>query len=66
MRTDYRWTFQPYNGIPVPFAVLEMKAPNLLSREDFEKATARTARDKRQKCAQANFLDDGTLLEGKW
>ena len=45
MRTDYRWTFQPYNGTPVPFAVLEMKAPNLLSREDFEKATARTARE---------------------
>lgn len=40
-----------------------MKAPNLLSREDFEKATARTAREERQKCAQANFLDDGTLLE---
>lgn len=45
MGTDYRWTFQPYNGTPVPFAVLEMKAPNLLSREDFEKATARTARE---------------------
>ena len=45
------------------FAVLEMKAPNLLSREDFEQATARTAREEKQKCAQANFLDDGTLLE---
>ena len=63
MRTDSRWKFQPYNGNSVPFAVLEMKAPNLLSREDFEQATARTAREEKQKCAQANFLDDGTLLE---
>lgn len=55
MRTDYRWTFQPYK-------VLEMKAPNLLSRADFEKATARTDSEERKKCAQAHLLDDGTRL----
>lgn len=44
------------------FAVLEMKAPNLLSRADFEKATARTDSEEKKKCAQAHLLDDGTRL----
>ena len=62
VRTDYRWTFHPHDGNPVPFAVLEMKAPNLISREDFKDATALYAGEEKAKLRQANFQETGTLL----
>ena len=46
----------------MPFAVLEMKAPNLISREDFKDATALYAGEEKAKLRKANFRETGTLL----
>ena len=38
IQTDIRWTFHPSESEPHVFAVLEIKAPNLLSWDDFAAA----------------------------
>lgn len=61
-RTDYLWTFRPHIGSPVSFAVLEMKAPNLIARRDFIEATAITGSEEKEKLRRAHFQQSGTLL----
>ncbi|PYH96026.1 hypothetical protein BO71DRAFT_397534 [Aspergillus ellipticus CBS 707.79] len=63
MRADYRWTYYPPSGEPMPFAVLELKAPNLIDWEgDFMPAIAKTAEEERDILVNAYNEPSGTLL----
>lgn len=62
MRADYRWTYYSPSGEPVPFAVLEMKAPNLILWNDFEDAIAKTDDEEKRKLQNAHYQNSGTLL----
>ena len=62
MRSDYRWTYRSLDGDTLHFAVLELKAPNLLRWEDFEGAIALNDNEEKEKIDDAYSEPSGTLL----
>ncbi|PWY64967.1 hypothetical protein BO94DRAFT_629321 [Aspergillus sclerotioniger CBS 115572] len=62
MRADYQWMYYPPSGALVHFAVLEMKAPHLLSWDDFKVAIATTDDEESELLESAHYEASGTLL----